>query len=340
MSAVELLPAHEAVPSNPEWHRLRAGGVSASEIAAVLGLSKWDSEFSLYHRKVNGWDVEANDEMSTGTILEPAIADLWAYHCDPHENLTLDRAGLYAHSERPWQLVTPDRLVSAVCPTCEGGQHRPETFGCWDCRNTGCDGPPAAVLELKWTGSWDGWGEDGTDDIPVYYRAQVLWQADVLGVGQWYLGVLGPSGFRAYTGVIDRAAERDLMLMRREAATFLARLERGDPPSIDDGHAATIAALKRLHPSIEDVDVEVDQQLADGWRRARALKRRTEALCDRYEARGRALLGNGRRLVLDGRLVASRSVFDQTTDGAELTSLDTDRPTTDRLNYGKALTNA
>jgi putative phage-type endonuclease len=329
--AVELLTPHEAVSENPRWHELRRAGVTASEVAAIVGLSPWDSAFSLHWRKANGWDTEPSDEMTTGTILEPAIAGLWAYHCDPHQNLVLARAGLYAHPERPWQLATPDRLLRLKC-----GCPPP---GCWECNGSGlADAPDLAVLELKWAASWDGWGDDGSDDIPVYYRAQVLWQCDVLGLDQWYLGVLGPSGFRSYTGTVGRTAQRDLELMRRRAREFLDRVERGDPPPIDDGHPATIATLKRLHPTVEDVDVEVAPVFADGWRRARALRKRAEHLCDRYEARARDLLAGARRLVTpDGTLIVSRSAYDQSGDTAELTALETDWPTTDRLNPGKAL---
>lgn len=323
MTATELLPPHQATPANPEWHRIRRQGVSASEIAAILGISPWDSAFSLYWRKVEGWDTQATDDMSTGTILEAGIADLWADRCDPHENLVIVRAGLYASRERPWQLATPDRLI---------GMHRP------DCGADGmvvCDCMPEEVtpdevLECKWTGTWDGWGDEGTDDIPPHYRAQVLWQCDVLGLGEWSLAVLGPSGFRAYRGVYNRAARRDVILMRRAGEQFVRRLVDLDPPPVDDGHPATIATLRRLHPSMTDTEIEVDTEFADGWRRARALKARATALCDRYEARARDQLGAGHRLTTGGLLVASRSIYDRK-------PYEVGPATIDKLNPGKAI---
>src|SRR5690242_18272977 len=111
MTAVELLPPHEAKPSNPEWLKLRRAGISASEIAAVVGLSPWQSPFSLYWTKVEGWETESNAEMSAGTRAEPVIADWFADECDPLENLVVCPAGLYASAERPWALATPDRLL-------------------------------------------------------------------------------------------------------------------------------------------------------------------------------------------------------------------------------------
>lgn len=330
---VELLPPHLAQPDNPDWRELRRAGITASEIAAVLGISKWDSPFSLYWRKVNGWRPEPSDDMSIGTAVEPGVADLWLSRCDPHENLTLAPAGLYAHAEHPWMLATPDRLVHETCACCAagcGGACSGVPGACSDCRNTQLGGPALAVLECKWAGSWDGWGDDGTDDIPVYYRAQALWQCHVLGLDQWYVGVLGPSGFRTYTGTVDQA---DITLMVEHARRFMERLNRLDPPDVDDGHPATIATLRKLHPSIEHDDpTEVEPTFADGWRRARQLRRRASDLCDRYEARARDLIGDGRRLTLGGRLVASRSVYDRKPYEVGPTTID-------KLNPGKVLTN-
>lgn len=283
MTAVELLAPGDAGPNNPVWHELRRTAVSASEIAAVLGISPWESPFSLYWRKVNGWQVEATEGMSTGTRLEPAIADWWA---DTHREYVVRPAGLYAHSDRPWQLATPDRLVRAFM--------RPGVAQL------------VSLLECKWTGSWDGWGDPGTDDIPVYYRAQGLQQADVLGVDEVHFAVLGPGGFRAY---LVRRDERDLRVMRTAGAAFAARLIEENPPDVDE-HTATLAALKRLHPDLIDAEAEVSPTTAAGYRRARALKAAAERLCGRFEARLRAEMGANRIAVHDGAKVATRSVYD------------------------------
>lgn len=301
MTAIELLAPREARPDNDRWHDLRRQGVSASEIAAVLGISPWESPFSLYWRKVNNWQTEANDDMATGTRVEPVVADWWADTQDPHENLAVVPAGLYAHPERPWQLATPDRLIYQNLCACD-----PDVLCVCD---TALDGwPLLAVLECKWTASWDGWGDPGTDDIPVYYRAQVLWQCDVMGVDEWHLAMLGPGGFRAYNG---RRDEKDLTVMREAGRRFMARLAAGDPPDVDE-HTATLATVKRLNPDLVDAEQEISATTAAGYRRARALKAAAQRLCDRFEARLRAEMGANRVAVHDGAKVASRSIYDTT----------------------------
>jgi putative phage-type endonuclease len=313
------------------WLAARRQGIGASEIAAVLGISPWDSAFSLHWRKREGWEVEPSEEMRVGTLVEPVVADWWTRAYDPLGGLRVDAAGLHRHESRAWQLATPDRLLWTVCDDCPD-QAQP---GCAECDWTGRR-RLTGVLECKWTATWHGWGEPDTDDIPVYYRTQVLWQCDVMDVDRWHLAVLGPAGFRAYAG---RRDERDLRVMRTAGAAWWADLQAGTAPDVD-GHTATADTLRRLHPTVNDVDVEVPVELAEGYRRARALRSRAADLVDRYEARIRTAIGSGRRAMCGGRLVASRSVYDAAGDMAELDSLDTDRATVNRLNPGRAATYA
>ncbi len=333
---IELLTPDQAVHGNDQWYKLRCQGITASEIAVVLGLTGRASAFSLYWQKKNDWRDDGNEYMAAGRRLEDVIADWW------FEEANLDQwgmrpAGLYAHDERPWQMATPDRMLAGGCLGCDGsgsyssGRLR---FECPDCGGTG--GDLMAVLECKWAAhSWDGWGEPGTGDIPIHYQAQVQWQMDVCGVDTAHVAALGPGGFRAY---LVRRDEKDLKVMRAAGHAFYQRLLDEEIPDVD-GSEATIETLKRLHPAAGDGDVEVPVTLAETYRRARALKKRAADITDRCEARIRDLLGSEfDRAVVGKKLVASRSIYDQSSDMAELDSLDTDRPVVDRLNPGRATT--
>jgi putative phage-type endonuclease len=311
MSAVELLPPGEAVHGNERWMELRRAGVTASEIAVVMGISPYGSPFSLYWQKVNDWRWEGNDLTSAGRHLEDAIAEWWAVD---HANLWLRPAGLYAHRDRPWQIATPDRLLKYPI--------RPSVFRL------------KSLLECKWVAySWDGWGEEGTDEVPVHYRAQALWQLDVLGVDEVYFAALGPGGFRSY---LVRRDEDDLAVMRKAGEDFMRRLAEGDPPPLDS-HSATLGALQKLHPDLGQGDVQVPVELAERYRIARADKKAAEERVDLCEAELRATLGSDfNRAVCGKKLVASRSIYRQSGDSAELTSLEDDWPVVDRLNPGRA----
>lgn len=315
MTAVELLPPTEARPDNERWHELRRGGITASEIAVVMGISPYASPFSLYWQKVNGWQWEGNEYTSAGQHLEPSIADWWLTQGPDRYTM---HAGLYAHPDRPWQLATPDRIVIDV----------------W--------GKDVALLECKWVAySWDGWGEQGTDEVPVHYRAQALWQLDTLGVDEVHFAALGPGGFRSY---LVRRDEADLELMRKAGEDFVRRLTEGDPPPLDS-HTATLSALKKLHPTVGEGDVELDTVLASLYVASRADKKEAEERIALAEANIRDALGDRyARATHNGHLIASRSVFE--TSRIDSKRLKAERPeiaaeyttttTVDKLTPGRA----
>lgn len=321
MTAVEVLPPSEAVHGNDRWYEVRRAGVTASEIAIVLGISPYGSPFSLYWQKVNDWRDDGNEYTSAGRHLEDAIADWWWTSDRGAPYGSMREAGLYAHPDRPWQLATPDRLLHGPLEHIYGN-HGP------------LGSKIHALLECKWVAySWDGWGEEGTDEVPVYYRAQALWQLDVLGVDEVHFAVLGPGGFRSY---LVRRDETDLEVMRAAGVAFVRQLQDGQAPDLD-GHSATISALRQLHPDVGDGDVECPVELAEAYRIARADRKDAEQRVDECEAQIRALLGSTyARAVVGKKLVASRSVYDQAGDSAELTALEDDWPVVDRLNPGRS----
>jgi putative phage-type endonuclease len=247
----------------------------------VLGISPWESPFSLYWRKVNGWDADLSDEMEWGTRLEDAIA---LKYVTVHPDRFQARASLMVGAQ-PWMLATPDRLL-------------------YDDPWSGA--PAIGLLETKCAHSGDGWGEPGTSQIPVNYRAQVLWQMAVTGLYWADVAVLvAGSDYREYTVLRD---ERDIAVMVEAGRRFMARLEAGEPPPIDDHHA-TLATVKRLHPDLDDTEVEVSQRLATGYRRACEMARKAKAVKARYEALLRAEMGRARKATHDGEFVASRSIY-------------------------------
>jgi putative phage-type endonuclease len=275
-----------------EWLAARRHGVTASEIAVVMGLSPYDSPFALYHRKRGDLPgIEDNDAMERGRVLEPYIADRFA-KLHPEFLAVGDGRALYAHPERPWQMATPDRLVT------EGSYSA---------------GDAIAVLETKTdAGSDDAWGDDGSDQIPVHYRCQVLWQMDVLGVTSAYVACLAMRSWklRVYELAMDHFAVKDLKIMRREAQKFLGRIADDVPPA-PDWRPQTAAALKHLHPSIEDREAIVGVRTAISYRAACRRYKEAERRKNEMTNRLRAEMGSARTAVTwRGEAVATRQVYD------------------------------
>ena len=326
-------------PDTPrdEWLALRRQGISASDVAAAMGINPKMSAFGLYWSKVEGWELADNSDMEAGRRMEGAIADWAADVIDPHENLVFRPAGLFRSAERPWQLATPDRLIYMACVDCDGtGWSYADTslrVACLDCRGLGvAGGSLLGVLEVKHPYDWTGFGEPGTNQIPLHYLVQVQQQADVMGVDEWFLAAYTQHQLRIYRGDVDAA---DVRVIRYAGEMAWRAIEAREEPDIDS-HPATLAALRELHPSVDDFDVEVPVEFAEGYRRARAARKRAEALVDRYENRARQMLGSGRRLMCGRKLVASRSVWERTGEDYDIYALDEGYPTVDRLNPGRA----
>lgn len=284
MTARLILPADA---DRDEWLAERRQGITASEIAVILGISPFDSPFNLYWRKRGDLPEDYdNTAMSLGRHLEPWIADQWAAD---HPEWQLVDGGLFASVERPWQMATPDRRLIETCG--------PDTVK-----------PAVSLLEIKSSGTYDGWGEDGTDQIPAYYRAQVLWQLDVMDLETAHVTCffLGTRSRRDYVVPYDIA---DVDLMRKAALDFLAAIEAGDPPDID-GHRATLGALKALHPALSDEAAEVRGGLADSYREACDQLKRAKERKARIENELRAAMGDAHKAVDPaGQTVATRSIY-------------------------------
>lgn len=281
-----------------DWQAARRKGVTASEIAALMGLSNWQTPFALYHYKLGNLpEQDDNLSMAVGRHFEGFVADLFAGQ-HPEFFWIFDDTGrdLYAHRDRPWQMATPDRTLYEVRSDQESGLVP----------------YPAAVLECKTDGGYDGWGEDGSDEIPVKYRCQVLWQCDVLGVTAWYVACLFTHSrkLRVYAGEIDDQAQADLKLMRGEAEMFLDRIERQDEPPVD-WRPPTATALKHLHPDLEDRTAEVTMSLASQYRRACAAYKRAEERKKLAENRIRHAAGPAARIAdKRGDVVAQHQIYE------------------------------
>lgn len=295
--ATEILPADGYL--SDEWYELRRDTVSASEVAAILGLSPWVSAFDLWFEKRTGETSQTeNRAMARGKRREQAIRDDFA---DEHPEFHVAAVGLIRNDARPWQTCTPDALVYDLAA---GPVTRPCDCGCG--RFTPHLREPIAVLEAKTDAGGGGWGDDGSDEIPVYYRTQVLWQMDCVGVNVAYLPVWHGFGYKEYAVEYHEA---DVLLMRDAAQEFLQSVRDDRQPDVDS-HVATGRRLRKMHHTVIDDKVEVPKAVVAQWR---AADRLVKAASDRRELaanRIRHAMGNMRVATVDGDKVFTRSVSD------------------------------
>lgn len=264
-----LLPTH--TPGTPEWLRQREHRLGGSEIAAVLGLSPFESRFSLWHRKQNLIPPTADIAvMEWGRRLEPVIADKLF---EDHTELIDLGAATFADERR---IASLDRWAEDR------------------------DGAPV-VVEIKTGSTMSGHWDDG---IPVWYRAQVQWYLGVTGADHALMAVL-LDGRDYAEHRIDRDAD-DIALMDAAARAFLDSIAANVRPDIDaDGH--TYDALRQLHPDITDDETEVDPDLAGEYIASKAAVKASEARHQLATNRLMAAMGSCRAAVVDGARIAYRT---------------------------------
>lgn len=280
-------------PGTAAWDEARAGlTITATEIAAVVGLSPWTSRFTLWHKKAGlpTPPFEMNPAVEWGNRLEDAVAAKWQ---DEHPGYLAAPAGTWQHRNRDWQRATPDRLIY------------PQPAGEFDV-------PEQAVelLEVKTSPFGDGWGPDGSDEIPVHYRCQAMWQMDTTGLRTTRFAVLvGGWDYREYTVAYD---EDDAYVLRSAAEEFLADVRNEVRPPID-GATDTYQTIRVQPDGLEDRDVEIPAELAARW--DAAYQALATASADLTQVRGEVLdlIGDGKRAVCDGRRIAYRTVRDGAT---------------------------
>lgn len=267
-------------PGDEDWWRC----MTSSKVAAMLGLSPYESPFSLWFRMKGIAEAQTvTAEMMAGHYLEDAIC---RYVADQLQ-ITTRPGGTWRSRERPWAVATPDRRVLA--PGARPSAWKHERI--------------CAVVEAKAVARYEDWGRQGTDDIPPHVRAQVLWQLDVLDLPVGYVGALLPNHeFRWYE---VRPYEGELEYVRAEARAFLDSLAADQPPNVDS-HDETYRVLRALHPEIEDRAVDIPPHLAVEWTAAVHRLRAAENAHALARARIAQHMGRARKGTLDGITIACR----------------------------------
>lgn len=105
------LPAGQVVvPADADrdtWLAARRAGIGSSDIATLLGVNDYQSEYELWLDKMGRGSQDQTEAMRRGNWLEPHLAE----HFAQRTGLPVRRCGLVRHRELPMLLATPDRLV-------------------------------------------------------------------------------------------------------------------------------------------------------------------------------------------------------------------------------------
>ncbi|PNW65637.1 UNVERIFIED_CONTAM: hypothetical protein BEN50_21860 [Euhalothece sp. KZN 001] len=207
-----------------EFMEARRGGLGGSDMAAILGFSRYATPYDVWLAKRGEAEPERQEEkpwLYWGHQLE----DLIAKEYQKRTQRRVQRVNRQMrHPDHSFMVGHIDRAV--VNPEIAGRVN-------WKMGRLTTD----RILEIKTANAFTAgaWGESGTDDVPEEYLIQCQWYMGLTGADVADLAVLiGGSDYRSYSiarhdGLID-----DLVA---EAERFWRLVESGvapDPQTVED----------------------------------------------------------------------------------------------------------
>ncbi len=264
-----------------EWLQWRRAGLGATDVVAIVGLSRWATPYSVWAEKTGRVDIddttpsaEAEFGLRAEQMLAPWFEELTGYYA---------RKWQHRAHHRDWRVgrATLDALVF----------------------RTKRSAAPLGPLELKTTDRQRDWTED---TFPLDYLAQVQWQMEVTDTDRAWLFALHGRRPRIYP--IDRDLADGAWLLDAARRFWRDHVEADiAPPAHTAPMHVTTETLARLH-RIEGDAVELDGGELDLVRRvlatrehARFAGKQAEAAANELKAR----LGDGEIATYLGQPVAT-----------------------------------
>ena len=256
--------------------------IGGSDTAAILGVSPWKSKFALYQEKIGEWQQEIKPEkeriFARGKRWEPIVIEMLIDELEDrgHDVQVAGRNNRIKDSEHDFLAAEIDLELIVDGELINGEMKTVHPFASKD------------------------WGEQGTDEIPLYYTAQVLHGQMVTRRKKTVVAALiGADDLRVH--FVDRDEEMIRIIRAREIEFWNNVQNRIAPDPVTDDD------ICRLYRHDCGEILEADQELLDLVAQAsntksdlKAAETRLEVLQTQIKARmGEAalLMYNGQKLV-------------------------------------------
>ncbi|MGW2484964.1 YqaJ viral recombinase family nuclease [Streptomyces sp. NPDC001571] len=205
-----------------QWLTVRRRGVGGSEVAAILGMSKYTSPIEVYLDKRGELPLDRPQHPDLaeaafwGSVQEPLIASVFA---DRTGLAVVEGPGTLAHVERPWMLANVDRYVLGAG-----------------------ESTPSSLLEIKTRSAYqlDEW----TTGVPDGPALQTHWYLAVTGYQHAHVAAL-LGGNRLFVHRVERDEALVEQLVELVGEFWQGVLD--GRPSAVDGSEATEELLGHLY---------------------------------------------------------------------------------------------
>lgn len=263
-------------PGSPEWLPF----ITPSKVAAILGVSRWESAYRLWHRMKGLVGPEPpKDIFDMGHDWEPAAANRWKRK-NPGWRLSTGEV----------QIIDPGRFGFPFICTLD----RRATIG-----------RARRIVEFKTARHMDEWGDDFTDSCPEDYAAQCIAQMLFTGWNKHpaHMLVLGPYfNDHVYEIPWDETVARWIL---DKCSAFFTSLHADEPPALDNT-VATYECVRELHPDIDGTTVQVDADLGMAVHNANDNLKAADKTLRGLKTRLLDAMGNAQTAEFNGLKVADR----------------------------------
>lgn len=189
----------------------RKKGIGGSDIAAILGVSKFKTALDVYLSKTTDQPEQKGEHLYWGHALENPIIDRFVQDTGA---LVIRQPEMRRHPDYEWAIANADALIM-----------NGDTI--------------EAILEIKTSSAFKSreWGADDTDEVPIEYIAQVQWYMWIYNLQEAYIAALiGGNQYRQYH--ITRDDELIAMLAEKAQAFWQNHVIPRIPPQPQNGEDA------------------------------------------------------------------------------------------------------
>lgn len=277
-------------PERATFLERRKAGLGGSDVAAVLGLSQWKTPYDVWAEKT-GTQIDEQignaEAMYWGMVLEDVVAKEYATRSG---NKVQRVNTMLRHPQHDWMIGNIDRAVVV-----DGSRARIDAAG----KLQGAK----RLLECKTASAYkasDWAGPDGSDAMPIYYTAQVMWYLAITGLDVCDVAVL-IGGQQYQQRSVERDDETIRSMVERTDAFWRHNVLGGNPP--EAVNARDMARIfTRDDGTMREIgdDAELLVTLTD-LRAAREKLKTAEERADALSDALRMAIGERAGLAVDGK---------------------------------------
>jgi putative phage-type endonuclease len=249
------------------WKAERRKHITGTDVASILGLSKFGGPMTVWLDKNGKLETVENDAMRAGKFLQDGILRAYSeLNAIPIENAD------------PWTLY----LV----------QDFPLLGASLDARWANGDRRPVDAKNIRRRS--EDYGEEGSDRIPIYYQTQLAVQMMATGAPYAELAVcFGGQEFVRYT--VERDMDVENAIKEKSLAWWKRYVIGGEMPEADASDSCTDYIKERFRKAELGKIVEPTAEIVD-WitqrKKAAAAKKEAEDLQTEAENKIKAFMGN------------------------------------------------